>query len=311
VSAHPTSKEVIDRLRFTSEVERLKGALTTWISSASTEIRQYLEWQFRPEAKYFRPLTIFSCYRAIYHGATPPELIRSTTALEMLHNVSLIIDDIVDESPTRRGIATLHHRFGTLQALMVSGYIVAEAYRIAKSHPYDIVLFSELLQRLGVAECYQWRVRRQPGGVQDWLAIAKEDTGTMFEVCACLGTRTEELRPFGQLLGILYHGCDDVADVRGSDALGGGGAQDLRDGILTLPAALAISDARAAALFRRDDLSDAEQTILGQAFRSQLPAAEDYLDTVAEAARAHARQVAPNPEPLLSLIDETRRLSGR
>ena len=63
-------------------------------------------------------------------------------------------------------------------------------------------------------------------------------------------TRIEQLRQFGHLLGVLYHGCDDVADVRGSAALGGGGAEDLRDGILTLPAALAVrSSAEVARMF--------------------------------------------------------------
>src|SRR6185312_11872450 len=129
--------------------------------------------------------------------------------------------------------------FGLLPALMASGYIVADGYSMIRQDAYNVALMSELLKRLGVAECMQWRLRRQPLGVEDWRLIAGEDTGTMFEICACLGTRTEELRRFGRLLGILYHGCDDVGDLRGAKALGGGGDEDLRDGILTLPAALA------------------------------------------------------------------------
>ena len=98
----------------------------------------------------------------------------------------------------------------------------------------NVQLLSELVKRLGVAEVMQWRLRRQPLGVEDWRKIAGEDTGSMFEVCACLGTRSDQLRRFGALLGMLYHGCDDVGDVRGAVALGGGGKEDLRDGILTL-----------------------------------------------------------------------------
>jgi hypothetical protein len=44
-------------------------------------------------------------------------------------------------------------------------------------------LLAELMQRLGVAECVQWRLRRQPLTVSDWRGIAGEDTGSMFEVC--------------------------------------------------------------------------------------------------------------------------------
>src|SRR5262249_52088602 len=152
-----------------------------------------LRWQFQGRSKFFRPLTAFACYRSIYRGRVPPELIRSAAVLEMLHNVSLIIDDILDRSPSRRGIRTLHARFGMLPALMASGYMMADSYLMVQHDPHDIRLFAELFKRLGVAECLQWRLRRQPLGIADWRNIAGEDTGSMFEVCACLGTRTEEL----------------------------------------------------------------------------------------------------------------------
>jgi geranylgeranyl pyrophosphate synthase len=167
----------------------------------------------------------------------------------ILHNVSLVIDDIVDNSETRRNRLTLHNKFGQLAALMTAGYIVADGFCLARDDLQAILLFSELLKRLAAAECMQWRLRRQPLGVEDWRKIAGEDTGSMFEVAACLGDRTERLRKFGGLLGLLYHGCDDVADVRGTTALGGGGYDDLRDGILTLPAALAIRDPEIARVF--------------------------------------------------------------
>src|SRR5262249_28549488 len=157
----------------------LQQDIQDWVDGSSEEMRSLLAWQFQSGSKYFRPLTIWSCYRAIYQGATPPQLIRSAVVLEMFHNVSLIIDDIVDESPTRRGVPTLHSKFGMLPALMASGYIVADGYRTVRGDPHDIGLFSELLKRLGAAECMQWRLRRQPLGVEDWRGIAGEDTGTM------------------------------------------------------------------------------------------------------------------------------------
>jgi geranylgeranyl pyrophosphate synthase len=307
--ASETTEEVIARLGFTQEVGHLKAAIATWIRQSSAEMQDALAWQFQGSSKYFRPLTVFSCYRAIYEDPVPPELIRSACVVELFHNVTLIIDDILDHSESRRGKKTLHCQFGELKALMVSGYIVAEGYRIIQHDPHDIRLFSELLTRLGVAECMQWRLRQQPLGVEDWRHIAGEDTGSMFEVCACLGTRTEELRQFGHLLGVLYHGCDDVGDVSGATALGGGGNEDLRDGILTLPAALAIQNPEMRALFCHAPEQHQERLI--QAFQATLPAAEAYLDSIAAEARQEARLLAPNPQPLLALVDDTRQLSKR
>ena len=133
----------------------------------------------------------------------------------------------------------------------------------------------------------------------------------MFEVCACLGTRTEDLRRFGHLLGVLYHGCDDVGDVRGATALGGGGDEDLRDGILTLPAALAIRDPGVATIFRTHDPSAEHLGVMAEALRAHVPEAEQYLDALAEEVRAEALTCALNARPLLALIDHTRRLSNR
>ena len=303
--------EVIAKLGFDDEVKDLRDTLAAWVAGTDEEMRPLLAWQFQGGSKYYRPLTIWSCYRAVYRGRIPPGLIRSAAVLEMFHNVSLIIDDILDRSRYRRGVLTLHAKFGQLPALMASGYIVADGYRLVQHDAHDVNLLAELLKRLGVAECFQWRLRRHALGPEDWRKIAAEDTGSMFEVCACLGTRTEELRRFGHLLGVLYHGCDDVGDVRGAEALGGGGEEDVRDGILTLPAALATRDARVASLFVNPNPSDDDLQEMARAFKTTLPDAERYLDTIAEDARREAREMAANPEPLFALVEQTRQLSSR
>ncbi len=107
----------------------LRDTIADWIDGADTTMRPMLAWQFDPRSKYFRPLTIFACWSARNTGAIPAALIERAAVLEMIHNVTLIIDDILDRSDTRRGVETLHKRFGLLPALMAAGYIVAEAYR--------------------------------------------------------------------------------------------------------------------------------------------------------------------------------------
>jgi geranylgeranyl pyrophosphate synthase len=298
-----------DDLGFAGAMASLRGEIARWVEASDAELHPLLRWQFGGASKYFRPLTVFSCYRAMTGAEIGPAVIRSALLVELIHNVSLIIDDIVDRSPRRRGKPTLHSRFGELPALMASGYIVADGFRLASDDLQAIGLIAELMKRLGVAECLQWRLRRSPLGIEDWRRIAAEDTGSMFEVAACLGDRSEALRRFGGLLGLLYHGCDDVADVRGAIGLGGGGMEDLRDGILTLPAAFAIRDPEVARRFC--DPREADLPVLAAAFQEKLPEAESYLDRVAEEAWADACTFARNPAPLCKLIEHTRQLSTR
>jgi geranylgeranyl pyrophosphate synthase len=304
----PAQSLIISDLSFEREMRALRGEIARWIENCDSEIREPLRWQFIAGSKYFRPLTVFSCYRAVGYENIPPSIIQSALLVELFHNVSLVIDDIVDHSEYRRNRPTLHSKFGELPALMTAGYIVADGYRLASDRE-TITLLSDLYKRLAVAECLQWRLRRQPLGVEDWRKIATEDTGSMFETAACLGDRSGRLRKFGGFLGLLYHGCDDVGDVRGTIGLGGGGNDDLRDGILTLPAALAIRDPEIARRFCNPQESDLD--VLAKAFQARLPEAEAYLDGIAEDARAEARRFAADPEPLLTLIDHTRQLSRR
>src|SRR6266566_5094985 len=290
-----------------AELGMLMDLIAEWTEKASPEVREMLRWQLLDRSKYFRPATIFACHRSVTGGRLPTSLLRSAVALELFHNVSLIVDDIVDRSRQRRGKATLHCRFGNLPALMAAGYLAAGVFQLVASDRYSVRLLSELMQRLGVAECTQWRLRRQPLGVADWRAIAAEDTGSMFEVCARLGTRDERLKRFGLLLGILYHGCDDVGDVRGAAALGGGGDEDLRDGILTLPVAIAIRDPQVAVLFRTGGRYRGRELI--KRMRDVLSEAETYLDEIATSAEEEARRNALYPKPLMELVRRTRALS--
>jgi geranylgeranyl diphosphate synthase type I len=107
---------------------------------------------------------------------------------------------------------------------------------------------------------------------------------------------------------MLYHGCDDVGDVKGAVALGGGGEEDLRDGILTLPTAIAIQDPETALLFRNPTPEGLRKLL--KKLEEALPAAERYLDSIAAEAEAEATRVSRVPDGLLKLVRNTRRLSA-
>jgi geranylgeranyl pyrophosphate synthase len=304
------SDDVIARLGAATEIELLRERLRMWLENVDDELREPLRWAFSGTPKHFRPVTLFACHRAV-HDTPASEAVELAFAVELVHNMSLIIDDVLDKSDERRGIATIERKFGRLPALMASGYLVADAFDAFADDPFAVRHLSELLRRLGAAECLQWRLRRRPLGVEDWRRIAGEDTGSMFEICAVLGARSQRLRRYGHFVGVLYHGCDDVGDQRGLEALGGGGEEDIRDGILTLPAALAIRDAHIRELFRIDDDDEDRLATLAEACRAQLDDAETVLDRIADSARTEAEQFADDAEPLLALVDQVRQLSRR
>jgi geranylgeranyl pyrophosphate synthase len=393
--------DVVRLLGRTDDIRRVADSIDSWLAGSSPAVRPMLEHQFRGLSKFFRPLTLFACHHATRSVPVPDRLVVTAQAVEMVHNVTLIIDDLVDGSNERRGKRTLHVDYGELTAYMVAGYILADAYdlvarrllgevrdllgctdetvsRLSESRPdggfwcpdavdghkrstldedglapeelrraldeagpvrFDLRLLSELIRRLCIAECVQWanrgaagalkgRIRRKPSarplnvgrleaparkplGVADWRVLAREDTGCMFEICAVLGARSQRFRRFGRLLGMLYHGCDDVADVSEAERLGGGKDEDVRDRILTLPAALAIQNVRGIAeLFYHDMPTKEHDAILLAAYKSQIPEAERELDNILDQLLTEIEALGvPRPEELRALVDSVRKLS--
>ena len=306
-SASRSAWELPALLGQSPEIHRLHLLLDRWVTGSDEEVRLMIARQMSGRAKHFRPVTLFACHRAVSTRPPTVRTMRAAAAVEIVHNVSLIVDDILDRSRFRRGMLSLHCRYGFLPALMTAGYMSHSATALVADDAYAVRLVSELMQRLGSAECLQWRVRRQPMGVEDWRAVAGADTGSMFEICARLGTRDDRLARYGLLLGTLYHGCDDVADVRGTVALGGGSEKDIIDGILTLPAAIAIRDPETAVLFRAAGPATADA--IAERLHASLSEAEAYLDRLAAEAESEARRNAPRWSGLVDLIAHTRALS--
>jgi geranylgeranyl pyrophosphate synthase len=306
--AERSAWELPELLGLTADLDRLRDVLETWTDECDAEVQPMIRRQLSARAKYFRPMTVFACYHARTSRPLNLRVLRAAAAVELIHNVSLIVDDILDRSRYRRGELSLHCRYGLLPALMTAGYMGFAGSHLVASDAYSVRLVAELMQRLGAAECFQWRLRRQPLGVEDWRLVAGEDTGTMFEICTRLGTRDDSLLLYGLLLGTLYHGCDDVADVRGTTALGGGSEKDILDGILTLPAAIAMRDPATALLLR--EVSPATFGETAHRLRAALPEAEAYLDRLAAEAEEQALRYAAYPQRLVDLVRHTRALSA-
>ena len=165
----------------------LRRRIAGWLDGVDEELRPPLRSAFAGKPKSFRPLTVFAAHRAVNDEPPSDTAITRALAVELAHNMSLIVDDILDESELRRGIATIQSGYGRLPALMASGYLIADAFEMLREDPFGSHYIGELLRRLASAECLQWRLRRQPLGTEDWRYIAGEDTGSMFEVCAVLG----------------------------------------------------------------------------------------------------------------------------
>jgi len=106
-----TSDDVIARLGAAAEIALLRARIEAWLVEVDDELREPLAWALGGTPKHFRPITLFASHRAI-HTTPASRAVGLAFAVELMHNMSLVVDDVLDESDERRGIATVERRFG-------------------------------------------------------------------------------------------------------------------------------------------------------------------------------------------------------
>jgi geranylgeranyl pyrophosphate synthase len=193
--------------------------------------------------------------------------------VELLHTASLVHDDIVDESDTRRGGATLYARVGNALAVLVGDYLFSEAAQacVATGNLEVVRLFAETLGAMAQGQIDD--ANRQLDGRHSWESLSREryyrtingKTASLF-VLACQGTgqlvgqsaaQVAALRVYGENLGLAFQVFDDILDFTATEEeLGKPVGSDLRQGTITLPVILArdVADGRFRAAFESEDV---------------------------------------------------------
>jgi geranylgeranyl pyrophosphate synthase len=234
----------------------------------------------------------------------PLALNHMAVGVELLHTASLVHDDIVDESDTRHGGATLYARVGNALAVLVGDYLFSQAAQecVATGNLEVVRLFAETLGAMAQGQIND--ANGQLGGRHQWATLSREryyrtitgKTASLF-VLACQGTgllggmsqpQVDGLRAYGQSLGLAFQVVDDILDFTSSaQELGKPVGGDLRQGTITLPVILMrdrdLADGHMRAAFESDDV-DLQVRLVQQSGAI----AATYAEAEALVARAHA-----------------------
>jgi geranylgeranyl pyrophosphate synthase len=205
----------------------------------------------------------------------PAALGHMALGVELLHTASLVHDDIVDESDTRRGAATLYARVGNALAVLVGDYLFSQAAQecVATGDLRVVRLFAETLGAMASGQISD--ANHQLSGHHAWQSLSRDQyyatirgkTASLF-VLACQGTaqlagvseaQINGLRTYGENLGLAFQVVDDILDFTSTEAqLGKPVGSDLRQGTITLPVILLrernLGDRQLRAVFESDDV---------------------------------------------------------
>ena len=198
-------------------------------------------------------------YLQIAHPAESLEKATLGAVIELIHTASLIHDDIIDNTPLRRGTPTINSVYSNKMAVLSGDYLFAKAFaetaQLKKGSAYLSVL-SKVLLSLSEGEFLQmqdlYNVRQ---GEERYLLKTQRKTADFIEACIELGAITVELtKPvqkqlanYGHALGMLFQIVDDILDYCGTvHETGKPIGQDLAEGVITLPALYVLESEKGA-----------------------------------------------------------------
>lgn len=181
---------------------------------------------------------------------------RLAAAIELMHEASLVHDDLVDRSATRRGVPTMHMSSGEGLALLIGDYMVFRGLKLvldAAETREDIVLAQELANSgvsiaQGEADQLDRYMREKTWedrmSMDNYLDVIAKKTAMFFAGCAEAGVALagadmqtrRDYREFGMNLGLYFQMMDDLIDVTGDPAKAEKSLRNnLAEGTVTLP----------------------------------------------------------------------------
>ncbi len=199
--------------------------------------------------KAVRPLLTLLCAQAV--GGAADDALACATAAELIHDATLLHDDVIDDGVERRGRDAARVIWGNTVSVLSGDLLFVAALRAAGEGPPGAV--GELLDAVGAmveGEVIQFRHR---GGadldVATYDRIVLGKTAALFRWCGRAGARAgggseaqvQALGHYGRHVGIAFQIRDDVLDLTGDPAeLGKAVGADLAEGKLTLPVLVAL-----------------------------------------------------------------------
>ncbi len=236
------------------ELNLVEKQLSTYIISGLPLLDEASAHLIKAGGKRLRPAFALLAARVFQEEVS--EVIPLAVALELIHMATLVHDDVIDNSDTRRGTATVKSAWGNRVSLYAGNYIFAQAMAIiasyCRSEVTDVIARAsmqicegEIVQMLS---CYDVSL-----GLKNYLRRIERKTALLISVSCELGamicgaslTEIDALKNYGYYLGMGFQITDDILDfVADEKTLGKPTGSDIRQGIITLPSLYALKYSR-------------------------------------------------------------------
>ena len=232
------------------DLSRLESIIKQSLKSNSPLLEQIVDSYLQTKGKQIRPIIVILSAKFLA-GKVSEDVLHGAAAVELLHNASLIHDDVIDETKKRRGRDTINSNRYNHIAVLVGDFFVSNALACAaKTNDFRVVrILSELGKELSTGELDQIDIaNRHTIDEKTYYEIIRKKTASLFRSCVqiagyAVGANEHDidnLARFIELLGLCFQIKDDTFDYFRDDTIGKPTGNDLREGKVTLPLLFAL-----------------------------------------------------------------------
>lgn len=251
------------QLEIENYINQVNNHLLSFLTGEPSELYQASTHYLKSGGKRLRPIMVIkSCemFKGNQHDALP-----AASAVELIHNFSLVHDDIMDNDDMRHGIPTVHKFFGLPLAILSGDILFSKAFQILSTTNIKSIKDSSLLSMIrklssacvDICEGQYKDIQFSHGlnfpSEDEYIEMISKKTAALFKVSCSLGAlcsrnATEKdvnnMSEFGKNSGIAFQLIDDLIGIAGhSKETGKAVGNDIREGKKTYPILLSFKKA--------------------------------------------------------------------
>ena len=251
------------RIDIENYVDKINKYFVSFLKGEPSELYEASAHYIKSGGKRLRPLmAIKSCEM---FGGTQERALPAASAVEFIHNFSLVHDDIMDNDDMRHGIPTVHKNFGVPIAILSGDILFSKAFQILsynKNNEFKDSSLLNMIRRLSTAcidicegQCQDIQFSHSINfpSEYEYLEMITKKTAALFEVSCSLGalsaqsttdTDVNNMADFGRYSGIAFQLIDDLIGISGDVSITGKAVgNDIREGKKTYPILLSLAKA--------------------------------------------------------------------
>ncbi len=246
------TEQIKQPIRYEMELFEKKFHLS--MSSRVALLNRITYYIVNRKGKQMRPMFVFLVAKMVSKGEVNDRTYRGASVIELIHTATLVHDDVVDDSNKRRGFFSINALWKNKIAVLVGDFLLSKGLLLSIDNgDFDLLrIISVAVREMSEGELLQIeKARRLDITEEVYYEIIRQKTATLIAACCALGakavleesdnTKVEEMRKFGEYIGMAFQIKDDLFDYT-DDAIGKPTGIDIKEQKMTLPLIYALNN---------------------------------------------------------------------